>query len=654
MKAILFLLLCFNLYAEVEKLETIEVTHQGTANTLVEFVPGVTTLRQNELKKRREISLGDTLRNEAGVQSTSYGPSAGRPIIRGLEGDRIRVLQNGLGVLDASSQSVDHAVPVDTMVIDSVEIVRGPMSLLYGSSAVGGVVNINTNRIHSNFEEGSVSEIMLQGDSSQDAFTSGAKIDHGVNNWMLHFDGGYRNANDLQIPGFARSAKERDVNPSTDEEPEDELPNSASVQKSAALGVSRIFNKGYVGASYYFFDNRYGAVAEENVDIRMKQNRLELHGEYKVGGESLKSIKLKTAQSDYGHKEMEGSEVGTTFTNEGNESRLEFLTESENLKGVSGFQTQIFNFSAVGEEAYLPPSKNRILAAFTLQELTQGANVFSAGLRTENFHIHDQSSDGKNRNFNGYNGSLGYRRKLSDVLTSSLSLSYTERAPNFQELFADGGHVATGTYEQGNADLKKEKAYAVDLGLDYHRGSDGFAHVSIFAQQFQDYIALYDTGLPSNEPDFDNIFRSSQVDAIFYGFEFDSRTRIQKSDYFGIVRADYVRGKDKDSDGNLPRVAAPRLSVGLEKVKDRWTWDVEAQHYFEQYNTSSRDEFRTDNFTLLNAGVIYDVIKERGKLSLFGRAKNLLDVEARQHTSFLKDIAPMPGRHVVAGVQYMY
>ena len=377
MKAILFLLLCFNLYAEVEKLETIEVTHQGTANTLVEFVPGVTTLRQNELKKRREISLGDTLRNEAGVQSTSYGPSAGRPIIRGLEGDRIRVLQNGLGVLDASSQSVDHAVPVDTRVIDSVEIVRGPMSLLYGSSAVGGVVNINTNRIHSNFEEGSVSEIMLQGDSSQDAFTSGAKIDHGVNNWMLHFDGGYRNANDLQIPGFARSAKERDVNPSTDEEPEDELPNSASVQKSAALGVSRIFNKGYVGASYYFFDNRYGAVAEENVDIRMKQNRLELHGEYKVGGESLKSIKLKTAQSDYGHKEMEGSEVGTTFTNEGNESRLEFLTESENLKGVSGFQTQIFNFSAVGEEAYLPPSRNSLKApTFSARAFEQRTSIF--------------------------------------------------------------------------------------------------------------------------------------------------------------------------------------------------------------------------------------------------------------------------------------
>jgi iron complex outermembrane recepter protein len=651
MKTMLFLLLSFNLYASVEKLETIEVTHQGTANTLVDFVPGVTTLRQNELKKRREISLGDTLRNEAGVQSTSYGPNAGRPIIRGLEGDRIRVLQNGLGVLDASSQSVDHAVPVDTLVIDSIEVVRGPMSLLYGSSAVGGVVNVNTNRIHSAFEEGTVSEILLQGDSSQDAVTTGAKIDHGKNNWMFHLDGGYRNANDLRIPGKARSEKLRQTDPSTDEA-EDKLPNSGSVQKSLAVGLSKIFDQGYVGGSYYFFDNYYGAVAEEDVDIRMIQNRVEFHGEYKLGGNIFNSVKFKTAQSDYGHKELEGGEVGTTFTNEGNESRLELLSSSGNVKGVSGFQTQMFNFSAVGDEAYLPTSKNRILAAFTLQELQAGKNTFSAGLRMENFHIHDQSSDGKKRNYNGYNGSLGYRRKLTGTLTSNISVSYTERAPNFQELFADGGHVATNTFEQGNDEMNKEKAYALDVGLDYHY-NQSFAHVSFFMQEFRDYIALFDTGNPSGEPDFGNIFQFDQVDAVFYGFEFDSRSRISDSSWFGILKADYVRAKEKDSGDNLPRISAPRLIIGLERVKDRWTWDVEAQRYFEQTKTAP-NEYRTDAFTLLNAGFVYDVIQAKGKFSFFGRLKNLLNEEARQHTSTLKEIAPMAGRHVVAGVQYLY
>jgi iron complex outermembrane recepter protein len=652
MKLFFFLLLTTPLYGAVEKLEEIEITHSKTINTLVDFAPGVTTLGQNELKKRRELSLGDTLRSEAGIQSSSFGPNASRPIIRGLDGDRIRVLQNGLGVLDASSQSADHAVPVDTMVVDSIEVVRGPMSLLYGASAVGGVVNVNTNRIHSNFEKGAISEFLVQGDSSQNALTTGARLDYGANNWMLHFDGGYRNANDLQIPGYARSDKLRSLTEQEDEA-KNKLPNSASTQRTAALGVSKIFNRGHLGASYYFLDNLYGVVADEEVLIKMKQNRFELHGEYRPEIENVKAIKIKTAQSDYGHKELEGSEVGGTFKNEGNETRLEVITEKDKLKGVSGVQTQFFNFSAQGEEAFLPPTKNRIIALFTLQELSMGAHTYSAGLRVENFNLKDDSTGGVTRSFRGMNGSLGHRLQLSSALSSSINLSYTERAPNFQELFAEGGHVATGTYERGNPDLNKENAYAIELGLDYHRGSDGFMHFSVYAQQFDNYIALADTGTASNFEDFDNIFQYSQVDAFFYGLEFDSRLRLKNSDYFSILRADYVRAKDTKNSLNLPRIAAPRLTLGLEKVKDRWTWDVEAQHYFEQHQTA-QNELRTESFTLLNAGFIFDVLTTQGKLGVFARVKNLLNVEARQHTSLLKDISPMAGRHLVAGVQFVY
>lgn len=631
-----------------ENLEAIQVVHEGTANTLVDFAPGVSTLKNNELKKRRESTLGDTLKSEPGVQSSSFGPNASRPIIRGLEGDRIRVLQNGLGVLDASSQSVDHAVPVDTLVIDSIEIVRGPMSMLYGSSAVGGVININTTRIHSAFEEGSISELQLQGDSSQNALSSGAKIDYGSNQWMFHLDGGYRNANDLRIP--KPDKKERLGEPGELMNVE-KLVNSESVQKSAALGASRIFPKGFLGMSYYYFDNNYGTVAEEAVDIRMFQNRVELHGEYKFSGDVLQSIRLKTAQSDYGHKEIEDGEVGTTFSNEGNESRLEFMTLAKDIKGISGVQSQFFNFSAVGEEAFLPTSRNNSVALFTLQELTKEDNTYSLGARAENSHVDNQSSDGKAKNFNGLNGSLGYRHQYEKGITLLSSFSYSERLPNAQELFAEGAHLATGIFEQGSDDLKKEKAYALDLGIKYE-AQDETLTLNLYTQKFKDYIALLDTGVADVDSGF-NIFEYEQVDAIFYGFEVDGKKKMGATPFNLVTRGDLVRGKNTDSGKNLPRISPPRVTMGLEWTKDHVLADVEAQYYFEQTKTSP-NELRTGSFTLLNAGVTYDLLQRLGKYSFFARFKNILNQEARLHTSTLKEIAPMAGRHVVAGVQLSY
>jgi iron complex outermembrane receptor protein len=633
---------------EVETLEVIDVTHQGTSNTLVDFVPSVTTLKTNELRKRREITLGDTLRSEPGVQSSSFGPNASRPVIRGLDGDRIRVLQNGLGVLDASGQSVDHAVPVDTLVIDSVEVVRGPMSMLYGSSAVGGVVNINTTRIHSAFEQGAISELQLQGDSSQDALSTGAKMDYGTKNWMFHLDGGYRNANDLRIP--APKKKDRIKEPGQMMNV-DKLTNSASVQKSAALGASRIFSKGYLGMSYYFFDNLYGTVAEETVDIKMKQNRIELHGEYKFDNSVLNSVRLKTAQSDYSHKELEGGEVGTTFANEGNESRLEFMTSAADIKGISGLQTQNFNFSAKGDEAFLPTSKNSAISFFTLQTLKVNDNTYSVGGRAENSHVDIQSFGSKEKNFNGLNGSLGYGRKLMTDVNLNTSLSYSERLPNAQELFASGAHLATGIFEQGDEDLKKEKAFALEAGVKYETKNEMLS-INLYTQKFKDYVALINSNTTDTDSGFD-IYNYEQVDAIFYGFEVDSKKKIGATPFNVIVRGDLVRAKDTDSGKNLPRISPPRATLGLEWAKDRILADVEAQYNFEQTKTSP-DEKRTDSFTLLNAGMTYDLIQFSGKYSFFGRVKNILNQEARLHTSTLKEIAPMAGRHVVAGVQFTY
>ena len=647
---ILIFILSLSVFAEeVENLEAIEVSHQGTSNTLVDFVPSVTTLKKNELRKRGEVSLGDMLRSEPGVQSSSFGPNASRPIIRGLEGDRIRVLQNGLGVLDASSQSVDHAVPVDTLVIDSVEIVRGPMSMLYGSSAVGGVVNVNTNRIHSVFEDGVISELQLQGDSSQNALGTSAKMDIGRKNWMFHVDGGYRNANDLRIPDKQKSSRSDAA--AAEFTARNKLPNSESVQKSAAIGASRIFSEGYAGVSYYFFDNLYGTVAEEAVDIRMKQNRVEFHGEYKFEKDFLKNVRLKTAQSDYAHKEIEGGEVGTTFFNEGNETRLEFLTLAGDVKGISGIQTQNFIFKAIGEEAFLPTSRNSSSALFTLQEVTVGDDTFSLGGRAENSHIHIQSAGGKQRNLNGFGSSLGYRHQFTPDLNLNLSLSYSERLPNAQELFASGAHLATGIFEQGADDLEKERAYALELGVKYQT-EDDLLSFTVFTQKFEDYITLLNSAIQDTDSGFE-IYNYDQVDAVFYGFELDAKKKLGASPFNLIFREDLVRAKNTDDGANLPRISAPRSTVGIEWLKDKVVVDLEAQHHWQQTKTAPNEK-RTDDFTLVNAGVTYDLIKSSVRYSFFGRIKNILNEEARVHTSMLKEIAPLTARHMVAGVQVTY
>ena len=645
------LLLSPFVFAQEENLQKVQVLHQGIPDALVEFVPSVKTLEKEELKKRRENTLGDTLRNEVGVQTTSFGPNASRPIIRGLDGDRIRILQNGLGTLDASTQSVDHAVPVDTLIIDSIEVVRGPMSLLYGSSAVGGVVNMNTNRIHKKFEEGSSQDILIQGDSAQDALSAGAKLDYGQDQWMIHADAGYRNANDLRIPKPNKKERANDLGEMMNV---DKLTNSGSVQKTAGIGASRIFNKGYAGLSYYFFDQFYGTVAEESVDIKMKQDRLEFHGEYYIAGDILKSIRFKTAQADYGHKEFESGAVGTTFTNEGNESRLELMSELSSVKGITGLQTQFFNFSAVGKEAYLPTSRNQVVSLFSLQEMSLGSDVVSFGARAESGNVKDESSAGKARSFVGYNGSLGYKHAFSETHQGNIALSYTERLPNFQELFAEGFHVASGTYEEGSENLKKEKAFALDTGLKYKSDSVQ-TQLNFFAQDFKDYITLFLTNEdtpPGDDGDL-KVSGFKQIDALFYGVEFEGKKRLGESALHVTTKADFVRGLEKGSGDNLPRISPPRVAVGLELLKDRWSGDVEAQYNFEQHQTAE-NESRTKSFTLLNAGLFYQILENNGRWSLFGRVKNLLNQEARLHTSTLKDIAPLAGRSLVAGAQYTF
>ncbi len=637
-------------------LPNVEVVGHQENSSLVDFIPSITKIQGKELQKKRQTSLGDTLQNEAGVTSTSFGPSSSRPVIRGLDGDRVRILQNGLGTLDASTQSLDHAISVDTLTLESIEIVRGPMSLLYGSSAVGGVVNLVTNRVHSRFEEGFHSEFISQAETVNKGTSHGALMNYGKNNWMVHIDGSTRNLMDQRIPKYARSSRERsdDPLPTGESEAEGKLPNSFNKQDNLATGVSRIFDKGYLGVSFNHFQSKYGSVADQEVMINMTQNRFELHGEYKTGG-LFEKVRIKSAQSNYLHKEIENGATGTLFKNEGNETRVEGINKNGKLSGVSGIQTQISLFQAEGDEAFLPKTSTQKYALFTYQELKKDKQTYSAGARVEPTMISKKASTNfgiKNeKNFTSMNGSLGHQFRFNDVNSLSSSFSFTERAPNFQELYAGGAHLATGTFEQGDTKLTKERAYAVELSFK-HQTKGHQITVNGYSQAFNNFIFLNPTGATDGGSGLP-VFEYGQANALFYGADLETKNLL--SEYDGgtlslVNKFDLVRAKDTKTGKNIPRISPPRFTAGLEYSKDKWSSDIEVQYVADQTKTAV-NETRTRSYYLTNIGYHYDILGETTALSIFTRVRNIFDVEARSHISTLKEIAPLPGRNFILGLQ---
>ena len=653
-----FILLAFfvslSALAQTEKLETVEVHDHNGDGGLTEYAPVAKSMDERAIRKNLRPTLADTIATMPGVTSTGFGPNASRPVLRGLDGSRIRLLQNSLQLLDASTQSVDHAIPVDPLIVDQIEIVRGSAGLLYGASAVGGVVNIVTNRIHTKFEEGKVIELQSQGESVNNGLSNSVRMDYGKNQWMFHIDASTKNLMDQKIPGHALTSRARAEDPDRANE-KDKLQNSQSHQDTIGAGATRFFNRGMIGLAFNHFKTDYGTVAEKEVTIGMEQNRMELHGEYRPEHFIFNKVRLKSAQTDYRHREFEGGATGTYFKNVGNETRLEGINEKGNWQGTTGLQTDTFHFTTRGEEAFLPQTDNQIAALFTHQQLTLGSNVVSAAGRVESTTIHKENSPNSagmdNFSFTGLNGSTGITHQINTENSLALNYSYTERAPTFQELLANGAHLATGTFELGNTALKKEKANGVDLTYKNTTARSSFT-ASVYSQYFKDYIALSPTGnTQANLPE----YSYRQVDAVVYGLDVDAKNQLiqnEKGLLSLISKFDLVQGRDRENHQNLPRLSPPRLSVGLEHEKGNWDSDFEVQHVFDQ-NLTAPIETRTSAYTLTNIGTQYSFVTESTKFDLFLRVRNIFDVEARSHVSFLKEIAPLPGRNIILGVHWL-
>lgn len=665
-------------------LDAVVVTATPFRSSLFDLVSPADSLTGLRLLWQRKNSLGETLDGLPGVSSTYFGPFVSRPVIRGLDGDRIRILQNSVGTLDASSLSVDHAVPYDPLVAEGVEVVRGPAAVLYGGSAVGGVVNLIDNRIPTAPLKGVTGRVEPRAGGADRERSLGAVLEAGNGSFAIHADAFDRSSKDLSIPGFARSTRQRALDGPGIDQPQGTLPNSNAKASGGTLGASATWGTGYLGLSYGGYSANYGSVAESAVRIDMKSERLDLAGEARELGSAITGVKFKLGHSDYRHLELEDGAVGTTFKNRGYDGRLE-LTHGKlgPLTGAFGLQLTKFDFSALGAEAFVPKTRTDAKGMFLYEELPLGKWKFSFGARRDRTRVSSEgggpidASTGlprfdpaQSRNFSTGSGAFGLLYRFDKSLALAANLSTTQRAPTYYELYANGPHVATGAYEIGDSTFGKERSRSVDLGLRWRAGAHS-ASVSVYRTRFKNFLAAFNTGntrgadgeLNPVDADGDGHadgsgeeilpeFRYRSAPALFRGIEASGRFRVY--DRAGTIdlelKGDLVRAYDRGTGQPLPRISPARIGIGFEYALNRFTARADLVHASAQ-NRVSANELPTDGYTLVNLVFGYDLALEKAALNAFLRINNLFDKEARNHTSFLKDIAPLGARSVLVGLR---
>jgi iron complex outermembrane receptor protein len=638
-------------------LPTVAVTGNPLGVGSDELVVPVSVLNGRELSLQRAATLGETLNGIPGVSATSFGPNASRPVIRGLDAERVRMMQNGVGILDASSLSFDHAVAVDPLIIEQIDVVRGPAALLYGGSAVGGVVNAIDHRIPTEKLDGIMgrTEGRLGGPDSQNNLAG--VVDAGNGKLAIHGDIYSRKTSDLDIPGFAVSRRKSEAD-GTPRENRGKLINSSADNDGGALGASLTFDNGYIGTSFSAFNSNYGTVAEEAVRIDMQSQRWDIASEFtdldKLGFNNIiHRLKFRLAHTDYEHVELEDGEVGTTFKNRGMEGSFEASHASiGNMQGIVGFQFQNTNFEALGEEAFVPSNTTQSKAVYLYEELpiafTNNQLKLSLGGRLGHTSV-DASADAKfgpaqNSSFNPNSYALGGLYTFNDHWSLASNLSHNERAPSYFELYANGAHIATGQFEVGNSGFDKERSNGIDTQLRWKDAKNSFS-VGAYYTRFSNYIGLLNTGLidaGSGLP----VAQFSAFAADFKGIEAEGSFNIANNLDLKL-RGDYVRATNRDNGDALPRISPLRLGAGLHYQKATFGARFDVLRAFNQ-NRTAENELATDGYTDVSALVTYK-LPTKLNIELFAKANNLLNEEIREHTSFLKDIAPQGERSVLLG-----
>ncbi len=631
-----------------------------------ELVVPVKVINGRELSLRREGTLGETLNGIPGVSATQFGPNASRPVIRGLDSERVRIMQNGIGTLDVSSLSPDHAITIDPLIIEQIDVVRGPAALLYGGSAIGGVVNAIDHRIPKEKLDGVLGRAEARFGGPDSTRNGAAVIDVGNGVFAIHADAYKRKTDDLDIPGFAVSRRKSEAD-GTARENRSKLINSASDSDGGALGGSLTFDNGYIGASYSRFNSNYGTVAEEAVTIDMKSDRWDIASEFRDLGSVINRVKFRLGHTDYEHTELEGSEVGTVFNNRGLEGSFEaghapIATGFGNLSGVFGVQFDNSNFSALGAEAFVPKVNSQNKALYLYEELpiaagenlqhkiTFGGRLGHTTVDSSDFvTILGENITGKNNSFNPNSYALGGLYAINNNWSLTSNISYNERAPAYFELYANGAHVATGQFEVGNSNFDVEKSNGIDAQIRWKDARNSFS-VGAYYTRFSNFIGLFSTGndIEIEPGEFLPEAQFAAVPAVFKGLEAEGKFGLSDNVNL-LVRGDYVHARDTRNNDYLPRISPMRLGAGLQYALNGFSARLDVLRAFKQDNTAD-NELKTDGYTNVSAIVAYK-LPTKFNIELFAKANNLLDDEIREHASFLKDISPAGERSLLIGAR---
>ncbi len=617
---------------------------------------------------RRGSSLGETLDGLPGVASSYFGPNANRPVIRGQDGDRIRVLNNASASLDVSSLSFDHAVPIDPLVVERIEVLRGPAALLYGGSAIGGVVNTIDNRIPKAAlgpVAGAV-EVRFGGAAGERAVS--ALVEAGGAGFALHADAFTRRTDDLRVPAFDRPV---DAGAS---ERRRHIANSASHAHGGAVGGSMVWTQGYLGASVDSYQNDYGIVAEDDITIRMRRDRLALAGEQRWPAAFITSLRMQAAGTDYQHQEIEGDgAVGTTFKTRGTDLRVEAVHRALDfgagrIDGSFGLQLEASRFSALGEEAFVPSTHTRHAAVFALERWSFGAGHVSAGVRAEQVRVRSQGDidfdvpqfgPPQARSFAPRSASIGALLNLGSHWQLSSSLSFTERAPTSYELYANGVHAATAAYEQGDPLQRLERGRNLDLAIAWRDGAHRFK-VGVFDSRFANYIALDATGGPDFVDDAGDsfpVFAFRGVRARLHGLEAEGSWRVKAGPHVVELdaRLDAVRGRNISGNEPLPRLPPLRATIGVNWTHGAWAARAEVQRASAQTRVPSTD-VATAGWTLINLSASHTLNLGPREALLFAKLLNAANQLAYSATTTgtLRPLAPLPGRALALGVRLAF
>jgi iron complex outermembrane receptor protein len=656
--------------APPQELEEIVVTAPLQDKKSDSPVP-VTVLSDDELGLKTGHSIGDTLKNELGISSQSFGPGVGTPVIRGQAGPRVRVLSNGIGSNDVSAISPDHATSVEPLLAERIEVLRGPATLLYGSGAMGGVVNVIDNRIPGRqFDKLLGAALEQRFDSTSDETSTTMKAEGGKDNIAYHLDGFYRHRNNLDIGGSGiDTAKVAITDPSLAivDNPTGYLNNTGAEAISGSAGLSWIGAPGFAGVSINNLNNNYGIAPDgtggETTRIALRQQKYDFKSELNNPFSFAKNLRTRLGYTDYQHTEIANGTPGSFFTNQTYEGRLELNHQDIGpLRGVVGFQALASDFNAIDKstgDTIVPRSQTNSYGVFAVESFDVGAVTYQFGTRIEQTGISPQ--DKASLSYTPVSASASAVWKLDNRNSLNLAVTRSSRAPNVQELLADGYHDATRSFERGSLSLKEETSYNLDLG--YRLKTDWLrAEFDLFHNWASAYIYQQRSGEFVDEDgnpcavDCKPVVVSSQQDAIFKGYEAKLILPMLEN-HFGLLEltlfSDYTRGQFVNG-GDVPRMPPLRYGLQLDYNKEHLSSYLRLTRADDQTHVGEF-ETSTAGYYLLNVGVNYQLKAYRdAKLMVFAKGNNLLNENIRNATSYLRNFAPEAGRGAEVGFRLNY